>query len=123
MTTSPRPSFTTRTSLEKITPPKDLPAETKRIVFDHLYGQIATFRNTAELYADLEDRVPDLEGGLKPNEAGLNNFEQKETGGWRKEYSDALDKWAQAFTKKVWAVCCEKDEGGIAVELPQLRRS
>ena len=75
------------------------------------------FRNTAEVYADLEERVPELEAGLKPDEAGLEVFEQKDVVGWRKEYSQALNRWAQALVQKTWVVCCEKDEGRLTIKV------
>ncbi|EFI28344.1 DUF726 domain-containing protein [Coprinopsis cinerea okayama7 len=103
MSSSPRPTLSPSTSLEKITPPKSLGRDAKRVVFDHLSRQLAAFRNTATLYADMEM------GTLEQGES-MDPDVQREMEGWRREYKEALNEWVQGFLRKAWVVCYEKDE-------------
>ncbi|KAF8163488.1 DUF726-domain-containing protein [Crassisporium funariophilum] len=75
------------TDLEKITPPKDLSEKDKAIVFQHFFCRLASYRNTAVLYAAIEHSLSDS------NE-------------WQREaFEEEINIWAQSLLEKAWIVC------------------
>ncbi|KAL0581565.1 hypothetical protein V5O48_000494 [Marasmius crinis-equi] len=85
-------------SIEKFTPPKELTRDDKYTIFQHFYRQLATNRNKATLYAEVE-----FQSSSQP--------ERK-----KREIKDAFTKdvakWAQVLLEKAWIACGEPREGG-----------
>ncbi|PPQ63049.1 hypothetical protein CVT24_005903 [Panaeolus cyanescens] len=85
--------------LEAITPPQTLTKEQRELVFEHLFRKLATYRNTAVLYASLEAALCSDD----ESEDGVNLKRQK-------AFEDALNKWAQSLADKAWSVCHPDNE-------------
>uniref|UniRef100_A0A8H7Y2Z9 DUF726-domain-containing protein n=1 Tax=Psilocybe cubensis TaxID=181762 RepID=A0A8H7Y2Z9_PSICU len=79
------------TDLAKITPPRDLSDAQKALVFEHFFRRLATYRNTAVIYAILDD-------------TNVTEFEA------------SLNVWGQSLLEKAWLVC----RGDDTENCPQL---
>jgi len=77
--------------LEKITPPKDLTIEQKATLFQHIFRNLAKYRNTVALYSILECSV--ASGGNRNAITAQREFENE------------INKWAQSLLETAWVVC------------------
>ncbi|KAI0831271.1 DUF726-domain-containing protein [Trametes gibbosa] len=84
-----------KSDLAKITPPQELSKADARAVFERLSRRLASFRNTAELYANAEA-------------FSVNTGEAFAT---KDAFVDVLTDWAQETLKNVWLACHEPDGG------------
>ncbi|KAF6763945.1 DUF726 domain-containing protein [Ephemerocybe angulata] len=108
--TPPRsPPSPRATSLDKITPPKHLSKPEKLVVFEYFFRQLATFRNTALIYAEAETHYETVEAAKDP----LGNT--KPDVRWRVEYGASLNVWSQALLRNAWVACTEEDESKCPV--------
>ncbi|KAH9854179.1 DUF726-domain-containing protein [Lenzites betulinus] len=88
-----------KSDLTKVTPPKELSEADNQAVFERLSRRLASFRNTAELYANAEDYAVNTKKAFETKDA----------------FVDALNEWAQETLKNVWLACREPGGG----EAPQ----
>ncbi|KAI9064399.1 DUF726-domain-containing protein, partial [Trametes sanguinea] len=84
-----------KSDLTKIAPPKELSDADCRAVYQRLYRRLASFRNTAELYATME-----------ANPANTATSVQT-----RDDFVDALNSWAQETLNIIWYACREPGGG------------
>lgn len=82
--------------LSKITPPKDLSQADLTAIFSHICRRLAQYRNTAELYAQIE--------------YGLSTLGEQRKATTRDNFIEEIDRWAQELLKEVWFAC--KEPGG-----------
>jgi hypothetical protein len=88
--------------LTQLVPPKDLSENDRATVFDHVFCRLASFRNTAELYSNLEHKSSSLGPRLKS--ARQEQFDQE------------IQTWAQKLLEHTWVACGEPG-GGAPVHL------
>ncbi|OCH95558.1 DUF726-domain-containing protein [Obba rivulosa] len=79
--------------LTKLTPPKELSDEACSIVFQYIYRRLASYRNTAELYAMAEYALSSQPERLKSR--------------IRDEFIEEMNNWAQDLLKHAWLACRE----------------
>ncbi|KAJ2934939.1 hypothetical protein H1R20_g2173, partial [Candolleomyces eurysporus] len=111
------PPGATTTSLDKITPPKNLGKQEKKAVFEYIFRQLARFRNTASLHAQLEVQQEAVAAATaKSDDTGPDTkvSESPESQGRKAEYDAALTQWAQNLLRNAW-VCVEEDEAKCPV--------
>lgn len=87
---------TVNSDLTKVTPPKELTNEDCAVILKRLSRKLASFRNTAELYASTEA------------DATHHSNSSSET---KVELVDAIDAWAQETLKNIWLACREPGGG------------
>lgn len=92
-----------KSDLTKVTPPKELSEADNQAVFERLSRRLASFRNTAELYANAEAFAVNTKKA----------FEKKDA------FVDALNEWAQETLKNVWLACREPGGGMFMILLYQ----
>ncbi|KAJ7709782.1 DUF726-domain-containing protein [Mycena rosella] len=88
--------------LTQLVPPKDLSEADRQTVFSHFFHRLASFRNTALLYSDLEEHSSSLNPRLKASRREL--FDQE------------IQTWAEKLLEHTWIVCGEPGGG----KCPQL---
>ncbi|KAI0807342.1 hypothetical protein C8Q74DRAFT_1227158 [Fomes fomentarius] len=86
---------TVNSDLTKVTPPKELTNEDCAVIFKRLSRKLASFRNTAQLYASTEADAAHSNGSSET----------------RDELVDAIDAWAQETLKNIWLACREPGGG------------
>jgi hypothetical protein len=86
--------------LEKITPPRDLTAQEKDVVFQYFYRRLASFRNTCDIYARRECDLSEL---------AAETSEKR-----RDDIIGELNKWAKDLLQKAYIICEQPgdDEAG-----------
>ncbi|KAI8998667.1 DUF726-domain-containing protein [Trametes punicea] len=84
-----------KSDLTKVTPPKELSDEECWAVFQRLSRRLASFRNTAELYATTEASLAKSEAASRMKDAFVH----------------ALNTWAQETLKNIWYACREPGGG------------
>jgi hypothetical protein len=119
-TASPNAPGEATTSLDKITPPKNLGKQEKRVVFEYIFRQLARFRNTASIHAELEAQYEVIAASAS-NNAGSDSKapleDQAESQDWKPEYDAAVNEWAQSLLRNAWTACTEEAEGGFQIVL------
>ncbi|KAJ6597014.1 DUF726-domain-containing protein [Mycena vulgaris] len=90
--------------LTQLVPPKDLSETVKEIVFNHFFCRLASFRNTAALYANVEHNSSSLNPQLKATR--------------REQFIQEIQVWAQKLLEQTWIVCGEPGGG----KCPELSR-
>ncbi|KAL5532646.1 hypothetical protein ACEPAF_4420 [Sanghuangporus sanghuang] len=78
--------------LEKLTPPKELSKQQRKIIFEHIYRRLAVHRNNAERWANYEDFVD------PGNDIGQII---------RQEFVEEINAWANALLENAWVACEE----------------
>lgn len=90
------------TDLEKITPPKDLSNEQKGLVFEHFFRRLASYRNTAAIYAVLEcATAPSADSSAMTAQD---------------EFEAVLNAWGQSLLEKAWIVCYGDNIGELLLD-------
>ncbi|OSD01551.1 DUF726-domain-containing protein [Trametes coccinea BRFM310] len=84
-----------KSDLTKIAPPKELSDADCRVVFQRLSRRLASFRNTAELYATMEASLTNTATSVRTKNA----------------FVDALNTWAQETLNNIWYACREPGGG------------
>ncbi|KAI0336499.1 DUF726-domain-containing protein [Cubamyces sp. BRFM 1775] len=84
-----------KSDLTKVAPPKELSNEECRAVYQRLSRRLASFRNSAELSANMEAALVNTDGAFRGKEA----------------FVDALNAWAQETLKHIWYACREPGGG------------
>ncbi|KIJ69262.1 hypothetical protein HYDPIDRAFT_172701 [Hydnomerulius pinastri MD-312] len=82
--------------LAKVTPPKDLSDAERETVFLHLCRRLASYRNTAALYAEIENTTLQAFGN--------------DTDSFKDEFIEALNQWGQELLRNAWLACQEPSE-------------
>ena len=85
------------TDLEKLTPPKDLEQEQRRVIFEHIYRRLAIHRNDVERYVINESFACPKDGRDKI----------------REEFVEQVNKWANDLLENVWMACSEPASGEL----------
>lgn len=93
-------------SLEKISPPKDLSKSQKLVFFDYFFRELAAFRNTALAYAETEAQHE----AAAVKEARTSNMSPS-LRAWQVQFGASLNAWAQGLARSAWVVCSEESEG------------
>ncbi|KAL0946644.1 hypothetical protein HGRIS_012838 [Hohenbuehelia grisea] len=91
-------------SLAAVTPSTELAKEDLDIVFQHLFRRLAQYRNSTQLYSQLEAHT---DNSLVPAERKA---------GYQTDFNDAINSWAQKLLEAAWAACQEPG-GGSCPEL------
>ncbi|KAF9265459.1 DUF726-domain-containing protein [Marasmius fiardii PR-910] len=86
------------TSIEQLTPPRELTRHERQTIFQHFYRQLAVNRNRATLHAEAEYQSSSLPQSKKQQ---IKN-----------EFNDEVKKWAQDILEKAWIACGEPGEDG-----------
>lgn len=84
--------------LAKVTPPKDLSDAERETVFLHLFHRLASYRNTAAVYAELEAVV-------------LGSTSDAES--LKADFIEALNRWGEELVRIVWLACQEPGGGEL----------
>ncbi|EMD38549.1 hypothetical protein CERSUDRAFT_94077 [Gelatoporia subvermispora B] len=95
--------------LAKLTPPKELGDDACSVVFQHIYRRLASYRNTAELYAIAE--------------CSLSSQPEQRRSRIRDDFMQQINKWAQELLKHAWLACREPGPGKDAPTLDPLSDS
>ena len=89
--------------LEKLTPPKQLSKEQRKIIFEHIYRRLAVHRNNSERWANYEEFI-DPRG----SNAQI-----------RRDFVEEVNTWANALLKNAWAACKEPDKSEWSLAFTQ----
>lgn len=87
----------THSDLEKITPPKGLPAVERDALFQHIMQRLGSYRSTLELYSLTECRLSPL---TPPRKVQRQNA-----------FNQDVRRWAQSVLEHAWAVLDESGGG------------
>lgn len=96
----------TEPDLTKITPPKELTDEERHTIFQHFFRRLASFRNTALLYASAEFS------------SARDSFPAGQREKILQSCTREVNTWARDLLRDAWAACAEP--GGGVVTLLQI---
>ncbi|CDO68313.1 hypothetical protein BN946_scf184799.g40 [Trametes cinnabarina] len=84
-----------KSDLTKVAPPKELSDADCQVVFQRLSRRLASFRNTADLYATMEANLTNTEASGRTKDA----------------FVEALNNWTQETLNHIWYACREPGGG------------